>query len=143
MHPLTLRRNAVEAVRRDFFGQKLDFKAYDCARLCCRLLRELGHDRDPMKGAKFQTYKGAVRWMRQRDHKSILPLVDAHLERIPPARAVVGDILALPTPAKDPFGAALCVVMDNRCAIGWGEGENLAGILEPNLSLSLAAWRTI
>ena len=77
--------------------------------------------------------------MRRSGHRDLVAAVDAFgLERIAPASALAGDIVALPTD-DEVFGAALCVAVGNGRVLGFHEG--VCAVLEPKAFL--AAWRAI
>lgn len=108
----------------------------DCARLACHLLHKIGKGVPFLKGHSWTTEAGAVRVLRRLGFADIMEAVDAlGLERIAPARAMAGDIVALP--AEGPFGCALTVAVGNGRLLGFLEGR--CQVVEPKAFV--AAWR--
>lgn len=143
---LITRQRAAQACVDAWFGRALDFSAGDhCGALAAFALDQLGRRAEVLKGARFTTEKGALKWMKRKGFASILEAVDAcGLERRPGlAFALPADLVALPSMDGDPFGASLGVLVSDfpRRAVAWGAGEPHAGIMEPGQAL--AVWRAV
>lgn len=138
MHPMLLRQQAVEACLARFHGQPYRPGSADCARLAEAAMTAQGVKVWILKGLRWSTEAGALRALRRTGCASLLEAMDATgLERIAPARALPGDILALPSEPGCPFGCGLALALNNGRIFGFFEGEGM--VLEP-LAVT-AAWR--
>lgn len=143
LHPLIVREQAVTACRARFDLQPLDFKQHDCIRLTRLALAKQGISAARlMKGLRWGTRAGAERAMQKSGFDCLSSGVDAlGLPRIPPARVMAGDIVALPVPKGDPFGCSLCVSMGGNQVLGL-DGSGTFRTLQTR-GLFIAAWRTL
>lgn len=108
----------------------------DCVRLAAHLLHHVGHGVPLLKGHRWTSETGGLRVMRRLGFACLVDAVDATgLERIAPARAVTGDLVALP--AEGPFGCALTVAVGNGRLLGFLDGR--CQVVEPKDFV--AAWR--
>lgn len=128
---------AAQACIDRFGGKGCDFRRSDCARLACHLFHHAGVKVPFLKGHSWSTEAGAYRVLRKLGFSDLLEAIDAvGLERIAPARAMPGDLVALP--AKDgPWGCALFVMVGNGRVFGFYDGR--AQVVRP-LEF-VAAWR--
>ena len=141
MTPREKRSKAAQACIDRFGGRPFDMtKRRDCARLAGHLLHHLDVAVPPLKGARYSTPAGALRAMRRLGFASLVEAVDSlGLERIAPARAVTGDLVALEAGEGDPFGCVLTVSVGNGRVFGFIDGKGQA--LQPHKFIT--AWRTI
>lgn len=109
----------------------------DCAILAAHLLHHLGRSVPPMKGARYSTEAGAFKALRRRGFGCLVEAVDSlGLERIAPARAVAGDLVALPS-EDSRWGCALTVALGNGRVFGF-----IDGVCQAVKPLAfVAAWR--
>lgn len=108
----------------------------DCATLACHLLHKVGRGVPFLRGHRWTTEMGALRVLRRLGHSTLLEAVDAvGLERIAPARAMAGDLIAVP--ADGEFGCALGVCIGNGRVLGFLEGR--CQVVQPKDVLT--AWR--
>lgn len=115
-HPMIVRQRAVEACLDRFNGQRLDYKRYDCVRLARFLFNQSGHSTVTiLKGKRWGTRAGAEAAMRASGLSCLSQGVDAlGFARIPPASAIIGDLVALPVDGEAAlFGCALTVNVGN------------------------------
>jgi hypothetical protein len=135
---LERRRDATQKTLDRFKGKALKFGKYDCARMASYHLRCLGR---PVKVAKAGTYHsalGATRALKKLGYNNLAEVADAHFPRIPPAAALVGDLIELES--DSPLGC-ITVVLGNGRTIGWIEGQDVAVVLQP--TEYKAAWRVL
>ncbi|TCP30688.1 hypothetical protein [Sphingomonas sp. BK235] len=109
----------------------------DCARMVAGHLRRMGHQvRLPTSGS-YASLKGAVKALAARGYADLPAAMDGMgFERIAPAAALPGDVLALP--AESPIGC-LAVVLNNGRACGFVEDAVGAAVIQP--VEYVAAWR--
>ncbi len=141
---LVRRQRAAEACVNAYFGQGLDFaNSVHCGAMAAFVLDQLGREATVLRGARFTSDKGAVRWLKRKGFRTVMDAVDAcGLERLPSyGFAMAADLLALEAPAGDAFGASLAVCLGPGQALAWGEGDQGASIVEP--LRVLASWRAI
>lgn len=133
-----LRRLAAQATLDEFKDKPFRLGERDCVRMAAAHLRRLGYQvKLPPKGA-YRTVRTARKALADRGFADLCAAVDAHgLERIPPAAAVVGDIIACP--GANELGPALHVALGNGRTVAYHEDLVGAGVLQP--LEYVAAWR--
>jgi hypothetical protein len=133
-----LRTRAAQATLDEFKGKAFRLGDRDCVRMVAAHLRRLGYRiKLPAKGS-YRTVKSARKALAARGFADLVAAVDGHgLERIAPAAAVVGDIIACP--GTDDFGPALHVALGNGRTVGFHEDLIGAGVLQPVEYVT--AWR--
>lgn len=142
VNPMIRRVAAAQACIDRFSGKPYAPGQRDCIKLAGHALHKLGKRVSLTKGLRYSTEAGGVKTMRKLGFASLLEAVDAALgeeTRIPPAMALPGDIVALPTEGESPFGCALTVAVGNGRVVGFKEGFGL--VVQP--IHYLAAWRVI
>lgn len=141
MTPRQKRAAAVKACEARFLGKPFEVASKrECVRLIAHALHHAGVKVGPLKGANYTTLAGAVRTLKKRGFKDLIEAVDSlGLKRIPPASAIAGDIIALPS--GDAFGCALTLAVGNGRVMGWLEGSPLCRAMQP--TEYLAAWRLV
>lgn len=119
------RYEAAEATKTAFHNRVFEWGTADCLALAAHCLRGLGHPK-PTKGVlRYRTERGAIRAMLKSGFRSLVEAVDAYgLTRIPPAMAVAGDIIALPTDDSSALGPY-------ALAVALGEDKVLAFVPRP------------
>ena len=109
----------------------------DCAKLAAHLLHQRGRPVPMLKGVKYATEAAALKTLRGLGFKCLVEAVDAlGLERIAPARAMPGDLVALPC-EDERWGCALTVAVGNGRVFGFVGGAG--HVLQP--AAYLTAWR--
>lgn len=132
------RRDAAQATLDEFKEVPFRYGKRDCVRMAAAHLRRLGYKIKLPPADSYRSEKTALRALRDRGFASLVEAVDAHgLERIAPAAAVVGDIIAVP--GEGGFGAALHVALGNGRTVGYHQDLIGAGVLQP--IEYVAAWR--
>ena len=141
-HHLLRRQRAVEACLKRFNGKALAWGRDDCVKLAALALRKQGVAVPLLKGVRYSSAATALRRLRALGHDDLAAAMDATgLARIAPAQAWPGDIVALPTPDDDPFGASLMVVVTAGCSRLLGlDGHGRFFVIKP-ANQFLAAWR--
>jgi hypothetical protein len=144
------RQRAVSACLKKFDGRPQAFGKADCVKLTALALRKQGVAVPLLRGVQYRSLTGAVRALEATGCCDLIAAVDAlglaRLEGEPgepaPARTWAGDVIAMPVPDEDPFGASLMVVhtAGARRVIGF-DGEGVIRVVEPDLNLCIAAWR--
>ncbi|SNS53062.1 hypothetical protein SAMN06295912_108112 [Sphingomonas laterariae] len=134
---LEARRDAAQATLDRYRGQPFRFGRYDCCRLAAFHLRQLGYKPALARGGSYSSALGARRALARAGFASLAEALDTlGLERIPPAAAIVGDIVQ--ADGEDAFGA-LAVVLGNGRIIGWAEGHDGAEVMQ--MIAMNTAWR--
>lgn len=142
--PLLPRQQAVAACLDRFSGKPRQYGAVDCVRSSVIVLRAARVKIPFLKGATYGSRGKAAQLLKSTGHDTLVDCLDAlGLERIAPLKTLPGDILALPVPDDDPFGASLFVVTAGgaRRAFGLDPITSRFAVGAPDLSLCLAAWR--
>lgn len=136
MTPKEKRAAAAAACVERFQGKAFELGKRDCVKLACHALHTMGVAVPPVKGAAYTSKAGALKALRRTGFAGLVEAVDSlGLERIAPARATAGDIVALP--CDSPFGAVLTVAIGNGVVLGFQNGIGCA--IRP--TAWLAAWR--
>ena len=133
------RQRAAQSVIDRFSGRAFAWGKVDCASLAAHNLHNLGIACRFMKGAKYRTERGAVDHLASLGFTSLIAAVDGlGLTRIPPAMAVMGDLIGLPGEGEF-WDVALTVAVGNGRVIGIQGG--FCSPLQPDLSQAVTAWR--
>lgn len=136
--PLKRRAVAAQKTLDAFKGQPFKFGRFDCAQMVRRHLVHMGR---PVRGwAKAGTYHslaGGVKALKKLGFDSLHEAMDSAFERIPPAAALPGDVVAVPG-MEGP--GALSIALGNQRVLCWVEDVRGAVVCEP-LSYEGAAWR--
>ena len=133
MQPLLIRRSAAQACLDRFAGQAFAWGRSDCARLAAFALRGLGHNPRLARFGTYSTAIGARRALKRAGFDTIEAALDGMgLPRIPPAAALPGDIIALPS-ADDEAWPALCVALGGGRVLGFHGEVGLAVVMQPEV----------
>lgn len=135
-----LKRAAATQACMDRFGFKaVEPGVRDCGKLAAHALHKQGRSAKLLNASRHTTWAGALRYLAKVGAKDLVALVDMMgLERIPPAAALPGDIIALPTDA-DGFGCSLAVALDNNRVLALNP---MSGLIEPATAQAfICAWR--
>lgn len=125
-------QDAVDA----FDGKPLDFQNADCIRLIAHSVKAMGHRPKGLKGLRWSSETGALKALRRSGFADLLAAMDGQgFERIAPAKALPGDIVALP--CEGLWGGALMVALGGGRLLGFLEGR--CGIVQPKQFVT--AWR--
>lgn len=109
----------------------------DCVRMVAAHLRRFGRKVKLPPAGSYRSPTTALRRLQERGFATLAEAIDAQgLTRIPPAAAIVGDIVQIE--AAHPLGA-LAVVLGNGRVVGYHEDLQGADVLQP-LKIELA-WR--
>lgn len=109
----------------------------DCARMVAAHLRRMGHKVKLPASGSYASVRGAVKALEARGYADLpAAMDDMGFERIAPAAALPGDVLALP--ATSPIGC-LAIVLNNGRACGFVEDALGAAVIQP--VDYVAAWR--
>lgn len=140
MTPMKRRAVAAQACIDRFSGKSYDPAAHrDCAHMVRHALHKLGRRVGQGKLPHYTTEAGGIKAVRKMGFANLIEVLDSFgLERIPPAAALAGDIVALPS--EHPMGA-LAVAVGNGRLLAYLDGEAGAVIIEP--AEMLCAWRSI
>lgn len=136
-----LKRAAATQACMDRFGFKaVEPGVRDCGKLTAHALHKQGRSAKLLNGTRHKTFAGALKYIRRLGFKDLIALMDATgLERVPPAAALPGDIIAMPSEDGDGFGCSLAVALDNGRVLGLNPAS---GLIEPMIPhLFICAWR--
>nr|AGU09961.1 hypothetical protein [uncultured organism] len=131
------RRDAAQATLDRFKDVPLRLGRNDCARLVAYHLRKLGWSVKLPPSGSYASVRSARREMEKLGYKTLEAALDSFgFERIPPAAAVVGDVVMLPA---DTDLGSLTVCMGNGRVCGYHEDAAGAVVMQP--IEHAAAWR--
>ena len=137
MSDLIKRRDATQATLDAVKGKPFRLGRNDCARIAAAHLRRRGHQVKLPASGSYASTRTAMKALAERGFADLLAAMDGMgFERIAPAAALVGDILALPT--ASPIGC-LAVVLTNGRALGFVDDVAEASVIQP--VEYVAAWR--
>lgn len=140
MHPMLKRQAATQACMDRYAFKPMEPGTRDCGKLAALAMHKAGRNAKLLNGSKHKTMAGALKYIRQSGFKDLLELMDATgLERIAPAAALPGDIIALASEPGDGFGCSLSVALDNGRVLWFNPGSGLCEPGEPLLTIT--AWR--
>lgn len=124
-----------------FAGKPMDWKVRrHCGRLAAQAMMRMGHSAKLLNACRATTLRGVLAYLKRNKFASLVELMDATgLERIAPAMARPGDIIALPSEPGDGFGCSLAVAVDGGRVLF---ADQLLGRFETTTPhLFVAAWR--
>lgn len=141
-HVIIARVDAAQATLNRFKDQPFAWGRYDCAKMVAFHLRKLGHQIGISKAGSYSTALGARRALNRLGWSSLSYGLDEvlHLERIAPARLVVGDIIQMPSESNTD---ALAIALGNGRAFAYHEDEAGAIVVQPVIESIVAAWRVV
>ena len=137
---LPARVAAAESAIARFAGEEFAWGKADCLRLVAHALRQMGHAPPLRAAGDYRTLLGAHRALKRTGHASLDAWVDAWgLRRIPPAFALPGDVLALPSDV--PSMPALALQLSGGRLLGFIPSIGKAGVVSlAGGALPLIAW---
>ena len=139
MTELQLRVRAAQATLREFEKGRHKLGERDCVRMIAAHMRRCGHQVALPPTGAYRTIRQAKQLLAERGFADLYEALDAHgLERIAPAAAYVGDIIALP--AMDELGCLTIKVGDDR-VVGYHEAAFRKGAIAMRPLMFVAAWR--
>lgn len=101
----------------------------DCARMVAGHIRRMGHSVKLPAAGSYASVRSAVKALADRGYSDMLAAMDGMgFERIAPAAALPGDVIALPSDA--PTGC-LVVVLSNGRVCGFHEDTVGGTVLQP------------
>lgn len=138
-YEMVRRVDAAQATLDRFKDKPFAFGMNDCVRLVAFHLRKMGYSPSLAKAGTYKTAISARAALKRAGYDSLGAALDAlGLPRIPPAAALVGDIVSLD--AGDVFGA-LAVSVGNGRICGYHEDAEGAVVVQPVSVVS--AWRVL
>jgi hypothetical protein len=136
MTPYQRKVAAAQATLDRFKDVPLRLGRNDCARMVAYHLRKLGHQVKLPASGSYASARSARREMSKLGYETLEQALDSFgFERIPPAAAVVGDVLMLPATEL----GSLTVAMGNGRVSGYHEDAKGAVVMQP--VAWIAAWR--
>ena len=126
-------KNTLERFRRRRFDWA---KGHTCAHLALFHLKQMG--RKVPKVPAFRSPLGAARALKAMGCENVAQVLDRHLERIAPARMMIGDLAV--AGSVDGLGAIM-VCVGHLKLIGWREDADRMVVLDVRLDELDAAWR--
>jgi hypothetical protein len=138
MSDILKRREVTQATLDHFATKPFDWRTgATCVHLVRKQLVGMGHKPPPMKA--FRSALTAKRALQSKGWANLADMMSSLLTMVPPARAIIGDIVEMPS-EDDTFGA-LAVMMGNGRIMGYLGETDLLTIAQP-LVVPLSAWRT-
>jgi len=140
----TRRAEAASATKKAFEGKRFKPGKHDCAQMVMKFhLRAMGRPVPHFaQHGPYSSIAGGVRQLRKLGYVDLIAAMDAHFPRIPPARASIGDVIALPGEAGP---GAVTVALGNGRVLGYHQEAPGACVLQPTLyhedEKGHAAWR--
>ena len=140
MHPMMKRQAATQACMDRFAFKQVTPVTRHCGKPAALVMHKMGRSAKLLNGSRHKTWAGALKYLRGLGFKNLIELMDATgMERIPPAAALPGDIIALPVGDDDAFGCSLAVALDNGRVLA---ANPASGLIEPMIPhLFVCAWR--
>lgn len=133
---LAERAAATDITKNWFVGRPFKFGVSDCACIVVFHLRGMGWKiATPKKG--WDTPEQLARALKRFGGTGAAALDKIGLERIAPARVIIGDVVELPS---DHRLGAFAIYAGNGRTLGFHEGAEGACIMQPTVPL-VAAWR--
>ena len=138
MTDMLKRAAATQACMDRFAFKAVEPGKRDCGKLAAHAMGKMGRSAKLLNASRHTTWAGALRYLAKVDVKDLVALIDKMgLDRIPPAAALPGDIIALPS--DDGFGCSLAVALDNGRVLALNAAT---GLIEPMIPhLFVCAWR--
>jgi hypothetical protein len=138
MKEILRRRDATQATLEWFATRPFAWKdGATCVHMVRKQLVALGHKPPPMKA--FRSALGAKKALQAKGWASLAEMMGSILPAIPPARAMIGDIVELPS--DDAVFGALCIVVGNGRVMGYFEGAgDMLTVMQP-IDVPIRAWR--
>lgn len=87
---------------------------------------------------RFRGVHGARRALKEAGYANLIEVMDSQFERISPAMAYIGDVVAFP--GFDEF-EAFVIRGDVNKFLGWHEEADGCTVMECDLNAALGAWR--
>jgi hypothetical protein len=135
---LQARQKAFAATVAYFKDRPLVWGRTDCARIIARHVRHMGYRTKLAKAGSYSSLIGAVRALKRTGFASLPEALDSMgFTRIPPAAALIADILALP---GDGDLHALQIVAGNGRVWGYHVDSDVPCFIQPTLEVAIA-WR--
>ena len=141
MTEMIRRAAATQACMTLFAGQPMDWASRrHCGRLAAHAMTRMGQNAKLLNACRAKTVRGVLTYLKRNEFADLVELMDATgLERIAPAMARPGDIVALPSAPGDGFGCSLTVALDGGRVLA---ANPLTGLFEPMTPhVFVAAWR--
>lgn len=140
MNTMLKRAAATQACMDRFAYKPVEPGVRDCGKLTAHALHKQGRSAKLLNASGHRTWTGALTYLKRTGFASLADLIDAiGMERIPPAAALPGDIIALPAAEGDGFGCSLAVALDNGRVLALNPQS---GQIEPMIPhLFVCAWR--
>jgi hypothetical protein len=137
MTPYQKRVAATERTKVAFEGRPWKPGRHDCGQMIKRHLIHMGRPiKAAAKAGTYHSIRGATSALKRMGYNNLIELMDDHFERVPPAGAWVGDVIAMPG-LEGP--GALTVALGGGRVLGYHEEVVGAAVLQP--SEYVAAWR--
>ncbi|WP_270374993.1 DUF6950 family protein [Marinicauda sp. Alg238-R41] len=141
---LLVRQRVVRACLDRFDKKPRQYGSVDCVKSTAFVLRKAKVKIPMLKGKTYGSRGKAKALLDETGYACLVECIDAlGLERIAPLATLPGDIIALPVPDSDPFGASLFIVHTAGAhrAFGFDPMTSCFEVGLPDLSACLAAWR--
>ena len=137
-HAMVRRRDAAQATLDRWSDKPMRLGSADCVRMTAAHLRLLGFRVKLPPAGAYRTINSAVKALKAAGFADIGAALDAlGLQRIPPAAALVGDVILMP--AEHKLGA-LVIAMGNGRVLGWHDDVSEGAVVMQPVE-TLAAWR--
>lgn len=138
MRPLERRVRAAQKTLDTYRKRKFRWGRDDCWTMVKYHLREMNKPAS-QKVQRYRTAAQARAELKRLGKASVGALLDGQFERIPPAAAIVGDIMELQ--GKGLTG--LVIAMGNGRVCGFHEDIECADVLQPEYDAVITAWRVV
>lgn len=126
MKDLLRRQKAVGKTLAKYRGKEFDWQAgCTCIHMLRFHMRQMGHKPEPLP--RIRSAVGARRALDRREWSGVSDMLDSMLERIPPARMLLGDVAVFRS--EDGFGA-ITISLGGK-VMGWHDEAPMMTALEP------------
>lgn len=135
---LLRRKEATEATLARYRHKAFDWsKGITCVHLARYQLRKMGHR--PPTLPRFRSAFAAKQAMKERGWSDASEMLDSMLERIPPARMMLGDLAVAPSDEGNMGSIMVCA--GPHKLLGWREDAPELVVLDVSLDELTGAWR--
>ena len=138
-HALVRRAAATQATRDEWWERRWRMGEADCVRMAASHLRRMGHAVKLPPQGSYRSVRSAAIKLKAQGFASLAEAMDGQgFERIPPAAALVGDVVEFPSEIA--ALGTLTIALGNGRVLGWHEdAPQGACVLQP--LDQIAAWR--
>jgi hypothetical protein len=140
---LIARVEATQITIDKWLDEEFNWGTADCGQMVGDHLENLGFETPLVKAGSYTTELGAQRAVRKTGAKSMEEIIDQMgFERIPPASAIVGDVVGFPGGSEEKPWTALGVHTGSDKILGFAAAPGEEAVVRTGpVSICTVAWR--